>query len=127
MSCDDRKTNTWKKLDNGASFYMTKPVKIKELKYVWKYAITGRKGKFTVSDIPRALLPDKCNHTSYDEDVSDFVLPMSEHGNKKQKQSFKEIIPENQNPTKGKTKVVWTAQLHNRFLQAISLLGIDSK
>ena len=42
---DDKESSMLRGLEGGALFYIVKPVTYDDLKYLWQYAISPRKGK----------------------------------------------------------------------------------
>lgn len=138
MSADDEESTILKSLENGAAFFIVKPVSPNDLKHVWQYAVAGKRGKSVVIEEIRGIGGDTSGEKGSDNDEhvnsSSFVneekrsttpnakLDSRRKGPKKAKEDGEESNPAG---TK-KPKVVWTTSLHNRFLQAIRHIGLES-
>lgn len=48
MSADDKESSILRGLEAGAAFYIVKPVNYDDLKDLWQYALSPRKGKSVV-------------------------------------------------------------------------------
>lgn len=126
MSGDDNEYVMLRSLECGAAFFILKPVKPMDCKNIWQYAVArSNKGKAIVvpnksMGLPAATMPA--------ENLSHLQAPLnvnpSENGMKTK--------PPHKSKEKGqagikKPKVAWTNFLHNRFLQAVNFIGIESK
>lgn len=133
MSSDDRESVIMKALASGVAFYILKPLNPDDLKNVWQYAMTYKKAKsISIDEIgsfelagfsaDKFSLDDIVSRSSVNErnkNKKDSKRKASKKGKGKQTQ---------QNATAPKKpKVAWTDSLHNRFLQAIRHIGLESK
>lgn len=133
MSSDDNENVILESLEGGAVFYMVKPVNPNDLKNVWQYAVAAKKGKsIVIKETENAqVVSSSVEKISYEE-VNSASSVNEERSNKKDskkkgKKRTKED-PDEDNPVAvKKAKVVWTNSLHNRFLQAINHIGLESK
>ncbi|KAF5480350.1 hypothetical protein F2P56_001109 [Juglans regia] len=110
MSADDEESVILKSLENGAAFYMVKPITPNDLKNVWQYAVAGKKGRSAAIEQIRGIRGDSSGDTKLDP---------------KRKAPAKKAGKEDLGEETKKTKVVWTTSLHNRFLQAIRHIGLE--
>lgn len=114
-----------KGITHGACDYLLKPVRMEELKNIWQHVI--RRRKFDNKDWNNFDNQDKLHHGS-DETTADHKL------NKKRKDQNEDEDEdrddnghENEDPTtQKKPRVVWSVELHRKFVAAVNQLGIDS-
>lgn len=135
MSADDRDDIVSKGLDNGAVLFIPKPVSEEDLKDIWQCAGKNKKIRVVVEEIEH--VPDL--KTSLEKINSDeiSVSDSSNGEDMNDKKDSEKKIPktesdENRREISGssspkKPKLVWTDSLHNRFLEAIRKIGLDSK
>ncbi|KAG7545425.1 Homeobox-like domain superfamily [Arabidopsis suecica] len=101
-----------KGVKHGACDYLLKPVRIEELKNIWQHVVRKSKLKKNKSSVSNgAANSDKANRKrkeQYEEEEEE------ERGN------------ENDDPTaQKKPRVLWTHELHNKFLAAVDHLGVE--
>ncbi|XP_031259538.1 two-component response regulator ARR2-like [Pistacia vera] len=128
MSSDDRESVILESLASGAVFYIVKPINPDDLKNVWQYAITSKKGKsLYIEDIGSIQFGGSLAH----EDISS-ASSVNEERHVKKKDHKRKAIKKGKDYMEGensvapkKAKVVWTNSLHNRFLQAIKLISLE--
>ena len=118
-----------KGITHGACYYLLKPVRIEELKTIWQHVV--RRKKSDDKDRNSSDNRDKPNQGS-NEAVPDQKL------NKKRKdqngdededhdEDEDEHEHENEDPTtQKKPRVVWSVELHRKFVAAVNQLGVDS-
>lgn len=103
-----------KGVKHGACDYLLKPVRIEELKNIWQHVVRKSKLKKNKSNVSNGGDNDgKANRKRkdqyYEEEEED------ERGN------------ENDDPTaQKKPRIMWTRELHNKFLVAVDHLGVES-
>lgn len=117
MSADEKPSVILKSLEEGVSFYMVKPISLDDVKQVWQYAITPKQTRTIIRPQFSIDKPSK-------KEI--IKLSKSERTKNKTKKAKETRVPQT-SIAKRKAKVVWTNSLHNRFLQAIRLIGLDSK
>ncbi|PKI35785.1 two-component response regulator ORR21-like [Punica granatum] len=169
MSADDRDYIMLRCLEQGAVFFMSKPIHPEELKNVWQYAVKGRKGKsIPIERIARPipgsgplgladsgpssnhhhrqlgatsalssnnLIRDSShpNRPQNPNEVSHDCEKQQQEPEKRKVQDKGQTSTEKPNkrpymvPTPRKMKISWTAPLHYRFLQALSIVGSVEK
>ncbi|KAF8058148.1 hypothetical protein N665_1250s0011 [Sinapis alba] len=110
-----------KGVKHGACDYLLKPVRIEEIKNIWQHVV--RKSKFK-------KMKSIVTTNGESEGNSD------QNGvktNRKRKDQFEEVEEddeergnENDDPTaQKKARVLWTRELHNKFLAAVDHLGVE--
>ncbi|XP_010432800.2 PREDICTED: two-component response regulator ARR10-like [Camelina sativa] len=103
-----------KGVKHGACDYLLKPVRIEELKNIWQHVVRKSKLKKNKSSVSNGTgNSDKANN------------------NRKRKEQYEEEEEEergneNDDPTaQKKPRVLWTHELHNKFLAAVDHLGVE--
>lgn len=141
MSSDDKESVMLHCLACGVVFYIVKPVHPDDLKNVWQYAIQAKSGKSPIIEAVESLegessqdnsktspaddQPQGANSGSLSVNNPDGAKQAKNDDKKKRK--GKGIVDKKKTFGPKKAKVVWTNSLHNRFLQAIRHIGLDSK
>ncbi|KAL7108445.1 hypothetical protein ACP275_06G112500 [Erythranthe tilingii] len=153
MSADNKEGVISKGLENGAAFFISKPVTPDDLRNLWQFASTKKKtsSRVVINEIigsnydlfqPQEIINSNDKNRSDEKTV--FVVSAStsnkdiSHSKKNPKRKTQtkedsdndeeEEIGNNINnaaSTNKKPKVVWTDSLHNRFLEAIRSIGLD--
>lgn len=133
MSADDNKSVMVESLQRGVTLYMVKPISPDDLKYVWQCVFPARKGKsIAVQEIRRITEESLGEKVSYADINSASSSVNAEKNDKKAESKRKalkkasENVDENNPAAPKKVKVIWTTSLHNRFLQAIRHIGLES-
>ncbi|PSR91867.1 Two-component response regulator like [Actinidia chinensis var. chinensis] len=109
-----------KGISHGACDYLLKPVRIEELKNIWQHVVRRKK-----TDSKEQNNSDKpCHETEGGQAVT--VTGDSDQNGKlnRKKRDQKEDENEDQS-TQKRTRVVWTVDLHRKFVAAVNQLGID--
>lgn len=155
MSSDDKEQVMLECLQSGAVLYVVKPLNQDDLRNIWQYAVAAKKSQ-TVdieeiqsinqlgesspsSAVLRNLISNNGggeinSATSMTEDGNDVANNNKDSNSKRMgrkrgrddRGSDDEDDEHTPVATK-KAKVVWTNSLHNRFLQAINHIGLESK
>ncbi|GFP87678.1 two-component response regulator arr2 [Phtheirospermum japonicum] len=130
MSADDKEGVALKGLEGGAAFFIYKPVCADDVRDLWQFAAMRKKSKVVIDDETQEKI--NCNETTI---ISVSSSSVNEENGVSNKDS-KKISPtkEGSDAKKGETsssqkkpKIIWTNSLHNRFLEAIRSIGLDSK
>ncbi|KAL9253638.1 Two-component response regulator ARR2-like protein [Drosera capensis] len=135
MSSDDRRDLMLKALENGAIFFILKPIQVDDLKNLWQLAITGRKkGKSTIVSVEAGDAFKGLQGEHFSPDDSNFSVPSNDlhkYERRYLKRKASDEVGDDANGNKvlclnpKKQKVVWTISLHNRFLEAIEKIGFN--
>ncbi|KAK9707483.1 hypothetical protein RND81_07G200500 [Saponaria officinalis] len=114
MSVDGETRRVMKGVQHGACDYLLKPIRMKELKNIWQHVVRKRLNE--VRDIEFIDDRDHPNDGYYGGDPT--LL-------KKRKDVENE--KESSDPSSSKkARVVWTIELHQKFVKAVNQIGIDS-
>jgi YesN/AraC family two-component response regulator len=122
-----------KGISHGACDYLLKPVRLEELKNIWQHVI--RKKKSDPKEKSKTCKPDKTASDSGSGLRSAGTENTDENGKltKKRKDQDedededKDNGNDNEDPSaQKKPRVVWSVELHRKFVAAVNQLGIDS-
>lgn len=135
MSADQDCTAMLGGLFKGAVLYLVKPITMNNLRYLWQFAVISRRDRFAVSNGIESSQEKLPQGNASDEDFESPVLT-DDQNQQNQRSGKRKVLEEvegdeeednDDSPVLKKPKLVWTDELHNRFLQAIGYLGIESK
>ncbi|CAJ1973659.1 unnamed protein product [Sphenostylis stenocarpa] len=121
-----------KGISHGACDYLLKPVRMEELKNIWQHVI--RRKKFDSKEKNKTSNLDKPTSDSGNGHGSSGAVnsDQNEKLTKKRKDQDddedeeQEIDHDNDDPsTQKKPRVVWSVELHRKFVAAVNQLGID--
>ena len=121
-----------KGITHGACDYLLKPVRIEQLKNIWQHVV--RKKKPDSKDQITASNQDKAwggtgeagqtSTGSCDQKVNKKRKDQSED----EEEEGEDNGDENEDPsTQKKPRVVWSVELHRKFVAAVNQLGLDSE
>ncbi|OMO61592.1 hypothetical protein CCACVL1_23393 [Corchorus capsularis] len=115
-----------KGITHGACDYLLKPVRIEELQNIWQHVV--RRKKFDKKDMNNSGSQDKA-HNDSGEAAGMGNADQNGKLNKKrrdQNEDDDDERDENDDPsTQKKPRVVWSVELHRKFVAAVNQLGID--
>lgn len=124
-----------KGITHGACDYLVKPVRIEELRNIWQHVI--RKKKFDSKSENNSNAQDKGHQGGGQANSPDGATDHTRKVSRKRKEDEEEEQEEeegeengheNEDPaTQKKPRVVWSIELHRKFVAAVNQLGIESK
>ncbi|PHU23031.1 hypothetical protein BC332_08138 [Capsicum chinense] len=126
MSADEKESTVTKEIENGVVCFILKPISQDDVRDLWKYAIKRKK----TMNIGKSVIEvqENANEKSpHEVIVAESSSSVNEESNKKGKSGKKNERDKNQDnfsTTSKKSKLVWTDFLHNRFLEAVTKLGL---
>ncbi|KAG4934116.1 hypothetical protein JHK87_048118 [Glycine soja] len=132
LSVNDDPKMVMKGITHGACDYLLKPVRIEELQNIWQHVI--RRKKIDSKEQNKTSDYDKTNSDSGNGRGSAATGNSDQNGkpSKKRKDQDEDDDEENdtdhdnEDPsTQKKPRVVWSVELHRKFVSAVNLLGID--
>ena len=120
-----------KGITHGACDYLLKPIRIEELQNIWQHVV--RRKKFDRKDRYNSGSQDKARIDN-GEATGIVNVDQNEKLNKKRKDQNEDEDEErdenghdNEDPsTQKKPRVVWSVELHHKFVAAVKQMGIDS-
>ncbi|XP_011017981.1 PREDICTED: two-component response regulator ARR12 isoform X2 [Populus euphratica] len=132
LSSHGDKEFVYKGITHGAVDYLLKPVRLEELKNIWQHVI--RRKKWYPQDQNRSPNQDKGGDGAGEGDQVTSTGSADQNGkvNRKRKDQDEEEEGEgedgNDNEESGnqkKPRVVWSVELHQKFVSAVNQLGLD--
>ncbi|KAI4344254.1 hypothetical protein L6164_011501 [Bauhinia variegata] len=133
LSAHSDKKLVMKGVTHGACDYLLKPVRIEELKNIWQHVI--RRKNFHVKNLNKALNENVCNMAGEGNQgiISESNADRNKNFGKRQKdltedeeEDGEENGQENDDPsTQKKPRVVWSVELHRKFVAAVNQLGLE--
>lgn len=132
MSDDDDENAMLGGLFKGAVFYFVKPLTINSLKNLWQFAIIKNRNHVVIDfteEESSVYAESQQENTSNEGLERDSFMTRDRWLERKNPEgTYKDEERENSDSTsQKKPKLVWTNELHKRFLLAVRLLGVDSK
>lgn len=130
MSVDGETSRVMKGVQHGACDYLLKPIRMKELRNIWQHVF--RKKIHEIRDMESHESIDAVqmmrNGTDHSDDVQ--FLSMEDLTSVKKRKDI-----ENKHDDKDfsdtsstkKARVVWSVDLHQKFVKAVNQIGFDSK
>ncbi|KAF2313005.1 hypothetical protein GH714_008693 [Hevea brasiliensis] len=113
-----------KGISHGACDYLLKPVRMEELKNIWQHVI--RRRKFNNKDRNHFDNQDKLHHGSSEATADQKLNKKRKDQNEDEDEDRDDNEHENEDPTtQKKPRVVWSVELHRKFVAAVNQLGID--
>ncbi|XP_023638473.1 two-component response regulator ARR14 isoform X1 [Capsella rubella] len=125
MSVDGRTTTVMTGINHGACDYLIKPIRPEELKNIWQHVVR-RKCTMNKELGNSQVLEDNKNSGSVETVYS--ASECSEGSlmkRKKKKRSVDREDNEDDENSKKSSRVVWSIELHQQFVNAVNQLGID--
>ncbi|KAF8080800.1 hypothetical protein N665_0922s0014 [Sinapis alba] len=125
MSVDGETSRVMKGVQHGACDYLLKPIRMKELKIIWQHVL--RKKLQEVRDIEGCCYDvggewiTQAHFLGGGEDVS--------FGKKRKEFDFEKKLLQDEcdSSSSKKARVVWSYELHQKFVNAVNQIGCDHK
>ena len=129
MSVDGQTSIVMKGVQHGACDYLLKPIRMKELRNIWQHVF--RKKMCDIGDIGRQESFEGTRRTrngSDNSDNGDFLRVEDLNSVKKRKDvDNKHEEDFSTGSSTKKAGVVWTVELHQKFVKAVNQIGFESK
>ncbi|KAK1408376.1 hypothetical protein QVD17_40099 [Tagetes erecta] len=125
MSADDSSSVVMKGVTHGACDYIIKPVRIEVLRTIWQHVVRRQKQKGKDID----LLANVDDDQKLAEDV-DYTSSANEghnwtNGKRRKDEEDDESEERDESSSSKKPRVVWSVELHQQFVAAVTQLGTD--
>ncbi|KZV58477.1 hypothetical protein F511_26521 [Dorcoceras hygrometricum] len=129
MSADNEEGVVLKGLQNGAAFFILKPVSADDLRDLWQFAsMNYKKNKVVIEEETSASEFFDVSESSVHDEDGNIKKDSSRRNSPRKEGSCDEKRGEiSESSSQKRPKVVWTNALHNRFLEAIRSIGLESK
>ncbi|GAV92001.1 Response_reg domain-containing protein/Myb_DNA-binding domain-containing protein, partial [Cephalotus follicularis] len=127
MSSDNDENAMLGGLFKGAVFYLVKPIIMNDMKNLWQFAYMNYREKMADLEGINSFQEDSPDENSSDDKSEGQSL--TKNGKRKEPEpgeNDKDEEEDNDSGVTKKSKLIWTNELHNRFLQAVRVLGFDS-
>lgn len=122
MSANGETSAVMKGIKHGACDYLLKPVRIEELKNIWQHVI--RRKKKDVDSFDDRHRPDDGGDALANDGLDGPLKTTKKRKDNQEEDDDFEL--ENEDPaTSKKPRVVWSVDLHQKFVNAVNQLGID--
>ncbi|KAH0689742.1 hypothetical protein KY289_017100 [Solanum tuberosum] len=100
MSNDESERTIIEGFESGAAFFIVKPISQNDVHELWQYAIMQRQKKKKKNIGKQGIVQENTNEEIVAENERNVITPPR------------------------KSKLIWTEYLHNKFLEAITILGL---
>ena len=134
MSADGGTNTVMRGIKHGACDYLIKPVRIEELKNIWQHVIRKKwnenreleySGSMDDSDRSKHVVDDAEYASSVNDGGDGSWKSHKKKRDAKEDEDDGELDHEDPSSSK-KPRVVWSVELHQQFVSAVSQLGIES-
>lgn len=131
MSVDGETSRVMKGVQHGACDYLLKPVRMKELKNIWQHVLRKKihEGKEVEShECVREIQMMICRSDEYDDGHQLNGVELGAIRKRKDIENRRHDDQESVDPsTSKKARVVWSVDLHQKFVDAVNQIGFDSE
>ena len=130
MSVDGETSRVMKGVQHGACDYLLKPIRMKELRNIWQHVF--RKKIHEIRDIEGHESIDGIQLTRNGSDLYDdgYFLGVDDLASSRKRKDIENKYDDkdfgDSSSTK-KARVVWSVDLHQKFVKAVHQIGFDSK
>ncbi|THU58293.1 hypothetical protein C4D60_Mb03t12660 [Musa balbisiana] len=130
LSANGERQAVMKGITHGACDYLLKPVRMQELRNIWQHVIRRRKSAGVQNNNVNNEEDSQKDQVT-DSESSLWVKdhnerPKKRHKDQNEENDNEENIQENEtSSSQKKPRVVWSIELHRKFVAAVNQLGID--
>lgn len=130
MSVDGETSRVMKGVQHGACDYLLKPIRMKELRNIWQHVFRKRMhGIRDIDGLEEIHNMMTTRHGNSNEQPEDFYLfardmVSSSSSGKRRKDDNSNNQEDNSHSAK-KARVVWTVDLHQKFVKAVNQIGFE--
>lgn len=131
LSADDDENAMLGCLFKGATFYIPKPISMNDLKNLWQFS-NIKKHEETVDLEGPTFCEERSPPYSSSSDCISLSSALEQNAQKGKRKELEEMERDNalengNSAVPKKPKLIWTNELHHKFLQAIRTMDIDSE
>ncbi|URD92119.1 REC [Musa troglodytarum] len=130
LSANGERQAVMKGITHGACDYLLKPVRMQELRNIWQHVIRRRKSAGVQNNNVNNEADSQKDQIT-DSESSQWVKdhnerPKKRHKDQNEENDSEENIQDNEtSSSQKKPRVVWSIELHRKFVAAVNQLGID--
>ncbi|XP_020175011.1 two-component response regulator ORR22 isoform X2 [Aegilops tauschii subsp. strangulata] len=130
LSVNGETKSVLKGITHGACDYLLKPVRIEELRNVWQHVVRRKFSNREPNNLDFCKEISKDSYHRLGQATCDRSSDQSNRASKKRKELHSEEEDEGEDnddasAASKKPRVVWSAELHRKFVAAVNQLGID--
>nr|XP_010927521.1 two-component response regulator ORR24 [Elaeis guineensis] len=118
-----------KGITHGACDYLLKPIRIEEVKNIWQHVVRRRKFDTryhnNVEDGPRAQIPNSETVQGHGDHSGKANRKRKDQNEEEDEDSEENTQDHEESSAQKKPRVVWSVDLHGKFVAAVNQLGID--
>lgn len=129
MSVDGETSRVKKGVQHGACDYLLKPIRMKELRNIWQHVFRKRIHEVRDIESHEGLQVTQSGYDQFDdghffsgEDMSTPAKKRKDLENKHDEKDFTDS-----SCSAKKARVVWSVDLHQKFVKSVNQIGYDSK
>jgi two-component response regulator (ARR-B family) len=129
MSANGETEVVMKGITHGACDYLLKPVRIEELRNIWQHVIRRKRSDLLPKDQEHSGSVDNSKKREEEADISS--APEIALNRRKRKEADSGGSDRQDDDVDmaslKKQRVVWSVELHQKFVHAVNQLGVDSE
>ncbi|WOK96093.1 two-component response regulator ARR1-like [Canna indica] len=131
MSSDDHKDVVMKGITHGACDYIIKPVRMESLRNIWQHVVRKKRNELKELENSGSLEESDRRKAADEGDNASSASVGNGKSEKRQRGEGKDedeedVLDEHEDHSHTKKpRVVWSADLHQKFLTAVNQLGVD--
>lgn len=113
---------------HGACDYLIKPVSLKELRNIWQHVVKKNIGSYKKIIAPsRHLLPSSESGSRKRKEKVDYSGDGDDDSDREDEDGDGSEQDGEESSNRKKPRVVWSQELHQKFVHAVQQLGLDSE
>jgi two-component response regulator (ARR-B family) len=129
MSANGETEVVMKGITHGACDYLLKPVRIEELRNIWQHVIRRKRSDLLPKDQEHSGSVDNSKKREEEADISSAPETVLNRRKRKEADSGGSDRQDDDVDMASlkKQRVVWSVELHQKFVHAVNQLGVDSE
>jgi len=128
MSVDGETSRVMKGVQHGACDYLLKPIRMKELRNIWQHVFRKRIHEAKEFESFESFESMMRNGSELSDEGNLFAVEDVTSTKKRKDADNKHDDKECMDPSSTKkARVVWSVDLHQKFVKAVNQIGFDSK
>ncbi|KAA8533255.1 hypothetical protein F0562_033212 [Nyssa sinensis] len=127
MSVDGETSRVMKGVHHGACDYLLKPIRMKELRNIWQHVFRKRIHEVRDIESHEGIEEIQMMRNGLDQSDDGYLLSGGDltSGKKRKDVENKHDDKDFGDPSVKKARVVWTVDLHQKFVKAVNQIGFD--